>query len=390
MNIVLDWKNLIYLNSQLIGYLIGLVLILYGYRKNKSNMLLGFIFIVFSFSSFITWLIFTGNFIYFPELYRIGNFFALFIIPVVYLYIQSVIKKKYLGIWELLHFIPALVFLIDHWPVYLLDNDIKLELIKKEIADPILFTQFNQSRLFSINFYSPFRTFQLAIYWIFSVRLVWNYDKKFKLSIDDFGKKWLVWIKIFLGFELLLFLPSFLFFRLEDPIILFQVSHSFLALITLITAISLLFFPQILYGLDREKYEAHKVKGKSDKVENLTNFKIKEIELKLHQALNVEKKFLQRSYSIHSLAENTGIPNYLLTIYLNQHLQTNFSDLINQKRVDEACELITSGKYGYLSLLGLAELCGFNNRNSFTQAFQKFKDVSPSVYIKSQKELAKN
>jgi AraC-like DNA-binding protein len=271
-----------------------------------------------------------------------------------------------------------------------MDNDFKLDLIKQEIADPILFTQFNQSRFFSINFYTPFRSVLLAIYWVLSVRLVWNFNTLFKSGTDDFGRRWLVWIKIFLGFESLLFLPSFLFFWLDNPMIGFQLSHSTLALITLITAISLLFFPQILYGLDREKYELQKVKSKSDKVENLSSQKIKEIEAKLEKVLDQEKKFLQRGYSIHTLSEDMGIPSYLLTIYLNQRLQTNFSDLINQKRVDECCELISSGKYDYLSLLGIAELSGFNNRNSFTQAFQKFKNVSPSLYIKSQKSLSKN
>lgn len=220
-------------------------------------MLLGFIFLVFSFLSFVSWLIFTGNFIYFPALYRIGNFFALFIIPVIYLYVRTVIKSNSVRLWDLLHFLPALIFFIDH-------------------------------------------------------------------------------------------------------------------------------------GLDREKYELEKVKSKSDKVENLSVQKIKEIEVKLEKVLVQEKKFLQRGYSIHTLSEDIGIPSYLLTIYLNQRLQTNFSDLINEKRIEECCELISSGKYDYLSLLGIAELSGFNNRNSFTQAFQKFKNVSPSLYIKAQKTLSKN
>jgi len=385
MEIALDWKNLIYFNSQLIGYLVGLVLILYGYRKNKSNMLLGFIFLVFSFVSFVSWLIFTGNFIHFPALYRIGNFFALLIIPVIYLYIRTVIKNNSLKLWDLLHFLPALIFFVDHWPVYLMDNAFKLDLIKQEIADPILFTQYNQSRFFSINFYTPLRTFMLVIYWIPSVKLVMDHSKKRKEEKSGFGSKWLVWIKIFLGFEVLLFLPFLLFFWLVDPLLGFQLSHSTLALITLITAISLLFFPDILYGLDREKYELQKSKSKSDKIENLSEHKIKEIEVKLDKILNDEKKFLQRGYSIHSLSEDIGIPSYLLTIYLNQRQQTNFSDLINQKRVEECCQLIASGKYNHLSLLGIAELSGFNNRNSFTQAFQKFKNVSPSAYIKSLK-----
>ena len=86
--------------------------------------------------------------------------------------------------------------------------------------------------------------------------------------------------------------------------------------------------------------------------------KIKEIDSKIESALTKEKKFLLHGYSIHSLAADTDIPMYLLTIYINHHLKTNFSDLINQKRIAESCKLIESGKFEHLSLIGIAELSG--------------------------------
>lgn len=41
MEIVLDWKNIFYLSTQLIGYLVGLVLITTGLKGKKSNIFLG-------------------------------------------------------------------------------------------------------------------------------------------------------------------------------------------------------------------------------------------------------------------------------------------------------------------------------------------------------------
>ncbi|MFD2201335.1 helix-turn-helix domain-containing protein [Shivajiella indica] len=384
MEITLDWKNLIYLSSQLIGYLIGFVLIIYGYRKNRSNILLGFIFLVFSYMSFISWLIFTGNFIHFPALYRSGNLLALFTVPIIYLYIRTVIKSDFLQLWDVLHFIPAFIFLVDYWPVFLLENPEKLKLIKSEIAYPELFTQYTQSRFFSFDFYTILRTSMLAVYWIFSVKLVWDYSVRLKDEMDDFGKQWLIWIKIFLGFELLLFLPYFLLNWFYDPLISFELLHGTLALLTVVSAVALIFFPNILYGINKkEKKQASIVKSKSESKEMLSPTRIQEIEVKLDQVLTKEKKFLQRGYSIHSLAMDTDVPVYLLTQFINQHLNTNFFDLINEKRVEESCKLIESGRFDHLSIVGMAELSGFNNRNSFTLAFQKFKNVSPSVYIRS-------
>ncbi|MBX2963751.1 MAG: AraC family transcriptional regulator [Cyclobacteriaceae bacterium] len=41
------------------------------------------------------------------------------------------------------------------------------------------------------------------------------------------------------------------------------------------------------------------------------------------------------------------------------------------------------------SMDAVAKECGFNNRNSFTKAFQKFEDISPSDYRKMQMNQSK-
>ena len=151
---------------------------------------------------------------------------------------------------------------------------------------------------------------------------------------------------------------------------------------------SLLFFPTLLYGLKAQKHIDKRVQEKIDTKGILTTPKIAEIDEQLKIVMNQQKKFLNRGYSIHDLSLDTGIQGYLLTLFINHHLDSSFSDFINQKRIEEACLLIDSGKYNHLSINGLAELAGFNNRNSFTLAFQKFKNVSPSVYIKSLKSKA--
>lgn len=386
MEISLDWKNSIYLSSQLIGCLIGMLLIGNGYKKNSSNIILGFILICLSYIAFIAWLTHSGNFIHFPQLYRTGNLVSLLTIPFIFLYVQTVILSRKINPVDLLHLLPAVLYLVDFWPVFMLNPQEKLKLIESEISDPALFTQYNQSRFFSFNFYTSFRTILLATYWIASLSLIWKYQSIMRKTFTDFGKTWFRWIKIFLGFELLLFLPYLIFIRSADPLFAFELLHFFTAVFTLGAGLSLLFFPTLLYGLNVEKHIEQKIKEKTDTKDILTQQKILEIEDKLKIQLDQQKKFLLGGYSIHNLAMDTGIPGYLLTFYINHQLDSSFSDFINQKRIDEACLLIDSGKYNHLSIQGLAELAGFNNRNSFTQAFQKFKDIPPSAYIKSSKE----
>ena len=97
----------------------------------------------------------------------------------------------------------------------------------------------------------------------------------------------------------------------------------------------------------------------------------------------------EKGYTINELAKDVQIPAYLLTQYINRKLETNFSDLINQERIEECCQLMESGEYKHLTLEGLADKCGFNNRNSFSVAFKKFKGVTPSQFQKDQGLLQK-
>ncbi len=60
----------------------------------------------------------------------------------------------------------------------------------------------------------------------------------------------------------------------------------------------------------------------------------------------------------------------------------SFSDYINKKRVDYCIELLESGRHRNKTLEAIARLSGFNNRNTFTKAFKKFKGKTPSSYLK--------
>jgi AraC-like DNA-binding protein len=370
-----------------IGLLVGLVLIFYGVRKNRQNVILGIGFLILTYVSFIVWLVISGNFIHFPHLYRTGNFMGLLFIPLVYLYARNTISGKWLNKWDILHLLPALVFIVDYWPIYMLNSAEKLALIQEEITDPFLFTTFTQSRFFPDNFYTPVRSFILCGYWLASVYLLWGNWKK--QPVNDFSKEWNLWLVIFLLLELMVFFPFFLVFWFVDSLTGFYLVYFTIVILTFGTALSLFFFPKILYGLDLDSYSIQQWKKvvlpKGDKQENLSSTKIHEINLSFERILDQKKHFLKHGYSIHDLSEDTGFPVYILTIYINKVLGTTFPDLINQRRIEECCEIIKSGKYAHLSVEGLAELCGFNNRNSFSLAFRKYKGTSPSEFIRSQK-----
>lgn len=392
MELTLDWKNMFYIGSQFIGYSVAIVLIVAGFRRNRVNLLIGLAFLILTYSAFVAGLVSSGLFVHFPALYRSGNLVALLFAPVVYLYLQAVIRKTKLTAWDLLHLLPALVYLVDYWPVFVLPVSEKLSLIQAEIEDPVLFTMYRQTRFFPDNFYTPFRTVQIAVYWLFSVRLVYQYSKTATRRIKYFGRDWLAWIKLFLGAMALIFLPFFATFWLLDAKVIFDMVHAVSGIMATFTGIALLFYPNILYGLNAADGEfqpgKQSISPKAEKpvrVIQLSSEKESTIRKKLEGVMNEKKVYLKRGYTVHALAADTGIPEYLLTEYIQRSLKTTFPDLINEQRIAESCRLIASGAHEQYSIDGIAELSGFSNRNSYIMAFRKFKNSTPSEYIRSAK-----
>ncbi len=388
MLLTLDWKNLLYLIGQIIGFLVGILLLTYGFRKNKSNQLIGASFIFLTLASLLAWLISSGLMVHFPHLYRTGNFFALLYIPMVYIYIRKIVKEEPVLWVDLLHFIPALIYVIDFTLVFLLSSDEKMALIQGEINNSLEFMAFNQSQFFPKNFWVIFRTLMILFYWILSVNILVKYQSKIADINRYFGKEWVNWMKIYLVFQLMLILPIFLAYFSVSPTLYYDLIHIPSALLIVSSGVAILFFPKVLYGMNEFEYllDSQIEKESEEEQPQLSVEKIAEIKEKLI-VLEAGKKFYQaKGYAIRDLAKDTGIPSYLLTIYINRVLETNFSDFINERRVEECARLMEKGSFTHFTLEGLAETCGFSNRNSFLSAFKKFKGMTPSAFKKTLKE----
>lgn len=385
MELTLSAKDLVYLGSILIGFLVGILLLIFGFKKNKANLLIGLSFFCINYSVFLAFLIDSGYHVHLPQLYRTGNISALLFAPITYFYIRAIRDRQPISSKDFFHFLPVLIYLIDFFPIlFLMTVEEKLRLIQSEIHNPTVFTSFNQSRFFPPNFYTLARTGLIAAYWFFSMRILFRPKEKLPDGKLDSGSEWLIWMKIYILSNVVLFLPFVIFANFVDLSSGFDLIHFTGSLTILIGGVGILFFPKVLYGLEesgssrigprqRTKYDA----------DELSELKETQIQKKMDLVFFQEKKYLKKGYSINDLSKDTQIPEYLITRYINGKLNTNFSDLINQNRIEESCLLMDSGRFRHLTLEGMADKCGFNNRNSFAIAFKKFKGVTPSQYQKS-------
>ena len=365
MEILLNFKDLSYLVSIILGLQVSFVLFFFGIKKVRTNLLLAFSIFFKTYGIFLASLISSGAMVYFPELYRTGNLAGLLFAPFLYLYIRQVVYQNSLSYLDLIHLIPFLIFFVDFLPVYVLNPADKLELILSEIENPAQFTNFNQSRFFPSNFHGVFRTVLMTFYWILSFRIIFQNRKQFSKTKNQFGSIWQKWISFYLFLLMFSFLPYFLIGMNSDPMFAFDLIHFSVALVTIFAGVALLFFPKILYGIDEFEF----IKNEQEEVDenmgkHLSSEKVKELGDKINESLKKDKVFLIKGYSLGDLSKDTAIPSYLLTIYINKYLNCTFSDLINNARVEESIKMIEEGYLEQKTFEGIADSCGFNNRNS--------------------------
>lgn len=392
MDITLDFKNLAYLLSIFTGFQVAIVLIYFGIRKNSANFLLGCSYLFMSYGVLLAALISSGAMIYFPSLYRTGNLAGLLFAPLLYLYVRQVVQGRFVEWIDLIHLLPFLIFLVDFWPVYNLPVDEKYTLILSEIGNPAEFTAYNQSRFFPSNFHGLFRTVLVSLYWIICVRLIYKSRNEVESQGNNFGKTWVSWMKIYLTLLLFCFLPYFMVARFVDPMIAFDLVHFSVASLVAATGITLFYYPKLLYGLDEFEY----LKNEQEEIEEdfeknvLGDEKIKEIAEQLDQIVFKKKSFLVKGYTLSDLARDTKTPSYLLTIYINSHLNSSFTELINRERINESVTMIREGFLEKQTIEGIADACGFNNRNTFITAFKRYQGMTPSVFKNTQKSTFSN
>jgi len=114
----------------------------------------------------------------------------------------------------------------------------------------------------------------------------------------------------------------------------------------------------------------------------LTPDKINDLAIQLTRQMESEKPFLNEDLNLTFLAEQSHISQPHLSQVINQHFQKNFYDFVNQYRIEEAKQMLSSNKFEHLSILGVAFDCGFKSKSSFNRYFKKYTGVSPSEFKK--------
>jgi len=134
--------------------------------------------------------------------------------------------------------------------------------------------------------------------------------------------------------------------------------------------------PQVFTQFNQFEFLAEITPTQTASVDPTANSLFQEIDT----IIRTGKLYQQPRFSLRDLAMATGMQEKTLSWVINQGAQKNFSEYINQLRVDAACTLLTQGQPR--SLLDLAYTVGFSSKSTFNAVFKKQTGLTPSQFGK--------
>ncbi len=109
---------------------------------------------------------------------------------------------------------------------------------------------------------------------------------------------------------------------------------------------------------------------------------------KLEQYMQHEKPYLNSKLTVDELTKYLDVSNVTFSQVLNKFKNTSFYEYVNHYRVIEFKQRLADGYNPNLTLLGLAEECGFSSKSSFYRAFKKETNLTPAQYEKAMNDKA--
>ena len=113
------------------------------------------------------------------------------------------------------------------------------------------------------------------------------------------------------------------------------------------------------------------------KISRETFDKLKE---QILHVLVVEKRYRERDFSAHQLAEMLHTNTRYVSIVLSVRYHANFAQFINKLRIEEAMALLQDQRYANLRIEEISDMVGFANRQSFYRAFCQIVGKTPRQY----------
>ena len=294
--------------------------------------------------------------------------------PLIYFYVKALTSIDWkFRVKFVTHFIPAAAFYIYFLPVYLLDEQGKMQLI----SDAFL----NHKYIIPPAFY-VIAVAHILSYLVFSVMRLVEHAKNIKNNfsfIERLNLSWLkylliVYIVLWFAFAIRVFYPSRWIWNIS----------AFLSLVTMYIVGYFGYNQPVIFpeSMNETLSALNKEEKKKYASSSLTEKELVEYVKKLQALMIEEKIFLRNDLKIGDVAEKINLPVYYVSQVINEKLSKNFYDFVNEYRVDEVKKRFADTKYDYLTILAIGFDSGFNSKTAFYSAFKRNTGMIPSAFKK--------
>ncbi len=319
--------------------------------------------------------------------------------PFLLFYVRGTLNDTYtIKKIDFLHFIPALVHLIGIIPYTLQPFSEKLQIANAIIHNIDTILNININLFYNTTISFIIRPVLLLCYILYCMYLLW---KRFSVSNFDYNipkkqllisVRWLIILIVSLFFIVIEFLIiTFNSIQLKPSIGLINSYPLYIlsGVAYCIMSFSLLLFPNILYGIPRRTPTESTKKSKTPKQVQLIQEEATIIEEdpffdlseNIKKYLNEERPFIHPDFSISDIALALQVPQNHVSYCINTIMQTKFSALKSDLRIDYAAELLSENLNESFTIEGIAQQSGFRTRASFYSAFKEKIGVTPTEFI---------
>lgn len=318
------------------GFIFGGYLLFSKIGNRRANVFLGIFLLLLSVRFFRS--------IHFQQfgpdrpLFLVAHLAFLLAIPFLYFYFRASLRGEFrFRYFDLLHLSPLLVILIE---------------------------SFNYKNIVSFVF--------LLFYAGLSHKELLRFSSKVKassVSLQSHNYYWYRNLLIIIYVNVIIYITNLLFHFV--PYVLGAVSYS------------VIFYLMLFYWNRYQQYHKQRKILRKYTHSGLDDDAAEGYKQLLFEKISGEKLYLDPDLNLKRLADLISIPYYQLSQIINQHLGKNFTEFINEYRVNEARKLLIDPNKFHEKVESIAYDSGFSNPSSFYSAFKKIANTTPTQYRKT-------
>jgi len=319
-------------------------------------------------------MLYSGKIVHFPFLLRIDSPIHYLLGPSLFFYTLTVIKPDFkFRLIHLIHITPFLINLFEFLPFYFSPQDEKLT----------AYQAFLDSGSVILPLHYLFKTISVSAYFIAQLFLFVKSRNSLKNQKILFS-----WLLIYLSGQLIMITGAVAdhLSGLNITLDPYRFAVNMVTLFLYSAALSLLFFPRLLYGI----FDEPPLKTIKYQRSGLADTEKEDFLKRWNDYLNgPDKPYLNLRMNLNDVAGILKIRPQQLSQVINEKTGLNFNECVNLKRVEVIKTLLVSEEQKNLTIEAIAKESGFNSKASFYAAFKKHTGMTPKEYMLHKKAAKK-